>query len=92
VPDYITTLPKDPSSATTGNNGYVYRASGGIGKATQYKVMANNSAEVNFIKGYDDDFARCSSSVVPINSCTSPFPAAIQKTYAVYKGASAAGW
>jgi len=96
VPDYIAVLPKDPNPATTGNYGYVYRSYGGLGTAREYKLAAYNSVEYNFIKSYDDDFARCPSSALGSTECPAtttawPGTATLPKTYAVYKGSTAAG-
>ena len=57
VPDFIAQLPTDPS-ATANNVGYLYRVDAA---GTQYKLLAYNSVENNFIKSYSDDFARCPS-------------------------------
>lgn len=98
VPDYIAELPTDPNPATTGNNGYVYRSYGGVGTATEYKLLANNTVEKLLITSYDDEFARCPSTAVDVTtncpSGTWPGTTSLPKTYAVYKGtkAQAQGW
>ena len=91
VPDFIAKLPVDPDPSKSVNAGYIYRTSGGVGSASQYKLMAYVSVERAFIKDYDDEFARCPA---PSTSGGCPALPGIPQaaTYAVYKGVNAKNW
>ncbi len=92
VPDFIAALPKDPNSATTGNGGYLYRSSGGLGTANEYKILAFTTVENNLITSYDDDFARCPAPKSGSTYCPDAPGTPDTKSYAVYKGPTAATW
>lgn len=76
VPEYLPSLPTDPSSEEDTGLGFLYKTNA---SHTVYKALVYNSVESKLVTSYADEFARCPSSG---GSCTSV--ANIQKTYAVY--------
>ena len=82
VPDFISSLPTDPTSEYVDNKGYLYMTNT---SRTAYKLLAHNVVEKLLITSLSDEFARCPSAA---GSCTtSIFPT----TYAVYS-AGAETW
>jgi prepilin-type N-terminal cleavage/methylation domain-containing protein len=83
VPDFIAALPSDPISEDIDGYGYMYLSNG-----TDYKIVAHLTVEKKLIGSYNDEFARCASSIGADpcgNSGPNPY------TYAVYS-AGASGW
>jgi prepilin-type N-terminal cleavage/methylation domain-containing protein len=76
-PDYIATLPVDPSfPLTTANTGYYYKTNTA---GTEYKLIAAYSVEVKRVT-YADELARCPADAGTSFCGTSPEA----NTYAVY--------
>jgi prepilin-type N-terminal cleavage/methylation domain-containing protein len=81
VPEFIATLPKDPTSEYENGKGYIYATNG-----TDYKIMAHGSVEQKLVVSYEDEFVRCPGNIGPSCILTN-----ISTIYAVYS-AGAADW
>jgi prepilin-type N-terminal cleavage/methylation domain-containing protein len=78
TPDFIATLPIDPSRENESGIGYYYQSNG-----TGYKLI-NNAIERKLVASYDDEYARCPSQGGSCSAATPP-----TNEYGVYSSAGA---
>lgn len=83
MPDFIPDLPKDPNQEDIDGYGYLYLSTG-----ADYKLIAHLTVESKLVQSYEDEFARCPSSI-GADPCGDSGPNPM--TYAVYSP-GAAGW
>lgn len=76
VPEYLPSLPTDPSREQETGVGFMYQTNAA---RTVYKAMVHRSVESKFITSYADEFSRCPSSSV---NC--PSVGSVANIYAVY--------
>lgn len=75
VPDFIPSLPNDPSFENQAGRGFYYRSNG-----TSYKLILLNVAESIEVDGFDEKYSRCPA----VAAGTCPDIASIATTYGVY--------
>jgi prepilin-type N-terminal cleavage/methylation domain-containing protein len=75
TPDFIPSLPTDPSFENEAGRGFYYQSNG-----ISYKLMLLDVAESIEVEAYDEKYARCPA--VDVTNC--PDIATIATTYAVY--------
>lgn len=78
TPDFIATLPTDPSRENEAGIGYYYQSDG-----TGYKLI-NNAIERKLVTSYEDEYARCPSQG---GGCSAATPPAAE--YGVYSSGGA---
>ncbi len=78
TPDFIATLPTDPSRESEAGIGYYYQSDG-----ASYKFI-NNAIERKMVSSYEDEYARCPSQG---GGCTAGTPPAGE--YSVYSSGGA---